>query len=92
MAKLERIQHRVTKLIPQLRHRSYEDRLKELGLTTLDQRRLMGQLIETFKYLRGFNNVSLVGLFDRDHNIRTRHNGAKLVENVSLQPLHNIFS
>jgi hypothetical protein len=79
IAKLERVQHRATKLIPQLRHLSYEDRLKELGLTTLEQRRLRGQLIETFKYLKGFNNVSPVGLFDRDYNVRTRNNGAKLV-------------
>ncbi|KAG0420706.1 hypothetical protein EQH57_0047 [Dictyocoela roeselum] len=80
IAKLERIQHRATKLIPQLRHYSYEDRLKELGLITLEQRRLMGQLIETFKHLKVFNNVSPVGLFDRGHNIHTRNNGAKLVE------------
>ena len=77
--KLERIQRRATKMIPALRNKSYPDRLKELGLITLEKRRLRGQLIETFKYLKGFNNVSPAGLFDRDFNERNRNNGQKLV-------------
>ena len=37
---LERIQVRATKLIPELRDLSYEERLKECGLTTLETRGL----------------------------------------------------
>ena len=37
---LERIQRRATKMIPQLRDLSYEERLKECGLTTLETRQL----------------------------------------------------
>jgi len=77
--KLERIQRRITKMIPELRNKSYPERLKELNLITLEKRRLRGQLIETFKYLKGFNNVQPEGLFDRDHNIQLRNNGQKLV-------------
>ena len=36
---LEKIQHRATKLVPQLRNLDYEDRLKALNLTTLEERR-----------------------------------------------------
>ena len=36
---LERIQRRATKMIPELRDLSYEERLKECGLTTLETRR-----------------------------------------------------
>jgi hypothetical protein len=77
--KLERIQRRITKMIPELRNKSYSERLIELNLTTLEKRRLRGQLIETFKYLQGFNNVEPEGLFDRDANIQRRNNGRKLI-------------
>ena len=42
---LERIQRRATKLIPELKHLSYERRLLECRLTTLETRRLTGDLI-----------------------------------------------
>ena len=45
---LERIQRRATKMIPELRDLSYEERLKECGLTTLETRRLRGDQIEVF--------------------------------------------
>ena len=46
---LERVQRRATKMIPKLRNISYEMRLKECGLTTLETRRLRGDQIEVFK-------------------------------------------
>ena len=45
---LERIQRRATKMIPELRDLSYEERLKECGLTTLETRRLRGDQIKVF--------------------------------------------
>ena len=54
---LEKIQRRATKLIPWLRDLSYEERLKECGITTLETRRLKGDQIEVFKIVNGYANI-----------------------------------
>ena len=47
--KLERIQRAATKIVPELRELTYEDRFKEMGLPTLQDRRERGDLIILYK-------------------------------------------
>ena len=50
--KIEKVQRRATKLVPSLHELPYEERLKKLNLTTLEERRHRGDQIETFKIIR----------------------------------------
>ena len=62
--KMEKIQRRATKIIPEIRNDSYQQRIQDLDLISLAQRRLRGQLIKVFKYLSEFTSASARGLLD----------------------------
>ena len=77
--KLEGVQQRVTKLIPRLRNKPYEERLSELNLFSLTKRRLRGNLIEVFKIIKGIENMDMEKYFTIDTSNITRNNGYKIV-------------
>ena len=76
---LERVQRRATKIIQKLRNISYEMRLKECGLTTLETRRLRDQ-IEVFKILNGYENIDRNIFFTVKEERRTRGHGVTLAK------------
>ncbi|GAB0184941.1 hypothetical protein GRJ2_000959400 [Grus japonensis] len=80
MELLERIQRRATKLIRGLEHLSCEDRLRELGLFSLEKRQAPGRSNCSFPVPEGAYRKAGEGLFIRECSDRTRGNGFKLKE------------
>ena len=98
--RLERVQARATKLVPEIRFKGYARRLEDLGLFTLEQRRMRGQLIETYKILTGISRVNPDDYFTLCTN-RTRNHGWKVVpprfstpqlENFMLVKVCNVWN
>ncbi|KFQ57755.1 hypothetical protein N334_13002, partial [Pelecanus crispus] len=77
---LERVQKRATKMIQGMEDLSYEARLRELRLFSLEKRRLRGDLIAAFQYLKGVHRKDGEKLFSKAYCDRTRSNGFKLKE------------
>ena len=81
---LEKIQlRRATKLIPELRDLTYEERLKECGLTTLETQRLRGDQIEVFKIFIGYENIDSNIFFEIKESKITRGHNYTLVKKQS---------
>jgi hypothetical protein len=58
MDSIEQVQRRATRLIPELQHLPYPERLKSLNLPTLQYRRERTDIIETFKILNGLDTLN----------------------------------
>ena len=72
---LEQVQGRATKMIRGLEHLSYEERLRKLGLFSLEKRRLWGDLVAVFHHLKGVYKQEGERLFTWSDSDRTRRMG-----------------
>ena len=77
---IEKIQKRATKIIEDLKHKDYHERLKLTGLTTLETRRLRADLVEVYKIFNDIDKVNKSEMFILDKN-RLRGHEYKLFKN-----------
>ena len=85
MRKVEQVQRRATKLVPEVKNLPYSDRLKALNLPSMEYRLRRGDMIEVWKVLNEAYNGEFQWLkMNADTN--TRSNGAKLVYDGKSNP------
>ena len=75
---IEKIQRRFTRMIPNISKLPYDQRLTEVGLWSLEDRRLRADLIEVYKIIHGLSSVSFQSFFEFCHHDRTRGHTLKL--------------
>ena len=65
---IEEVQRRATKLVKDVEHLHYNDRLEHLELMCLHTRRNRSDLIDTYKIVNGIYNVKTELFFDYDQS------------------------
>jgi len=80
---IEKVQKRATKLIINLKHMSYTDRLLHLSLPTLKYRRLQGDMIEVFKITHG--------IYDSDASLKLAYHPGSVTRGNKYILLNNRF-
>ena len=78
--RLERVQHRFTRMVPGLKGLEYGERLERLNLMSLEERRYRSDLAELFKISKGLSAIPWNSFFRADRSERTRGHTKKLAK------------
>ena len=70
---VENVQRRSTRLLPDLRHLTYKDRLKELNLPMLLYRYKRADMIQVFKIMKGIDDVHIEDFFQVSYSSTRGH-------------------
>jgi hypothetical protein len=90
---LEKVQRRATKMVRCISKLPYEDRLRRLNLFSLRYRRIRGDMIETFKILKGIEDVDSRQFFQLSGLKQLRGHSLKLYQKSNRTELSkNFFS
>jgi hypothetical protein len=89
---LESVQRRATRMINGLKNDSYAIRLKKSGLTTLVDRRNRGDLIQTFKIIKGIDKVDYKKWFTVDNSGQFRGHKFRIINSIALRLFVTGFS
>ena len=93
---IENVQKQAVKMISGLQAHSYEERLKELNLWTLEKRREMFDMVQVYKILNNIGNldISLTKISDTAHtriNTRSRDDPLNLQKKRSALDIRKYF-
>ena len=86
---IENLQRRATKIVPEIKDLSYEERLRELNLPTLEYRRRREDLIQMFKILHGIDDIDSSKFVTLNENT-TR--GQANLRNIFVSPYPTLFN
>lgn len=90
---LEAVQRRATRMIPGLKRRCYEERLKELGWFSVKRRFLRGDMIQEYKIFSSQDREEVSKFFKVDHVRETRGHERKIKkQSCRLDIRKNFFS
>ena len=80
---IENVQRRATRLVKSIRHLSYEERLRALGLTSLEYRRERADMIQVYKIMHGIDKIDKDKFFTMHTYAATRGHSLKLFKRRS---------
>ncbi len=96
--RVESIQRRSTKLVQNIRHLEYEDRLKSLGIPTLEYRRKRSDLIQVYKALHGLDDMKWQDMFTlstthtRGHSLKLYKKQGRTTQRINTFALRVVDS